>query len=75
MNDFKVKIAAAISPIMQYLYEAGILDIRGFGSPMIQTTERFFRETFPIYETVKVYGRTELHYEYEGVLFFCIASE
>ena len=73
MNEFKVKISAALSPIMRYLYESGIIAVEGHGAS-VQVTEKFFRETFPVYETVQTENHTELRYEFEGVTFFCLTD-
>ena len=74
MNETIVKIAAAVQPIMKYLYDKGILSVNGY-EKTVHVREKQFHETFPVYET-EYMGNTAYHtYTFEGIKFFCIAKE
>lgn len=67
-----VKLTAALSPLVRYLYKKGITSVNGYDNK-IHVTKQFFKETFPVYETeTQTDGSVYLTYDYNGVQFFCV---
>lgn len=67
-----VKLTAALSPIVRYLYKKGITSINGY-EDKIHVTRKFFEETFPVCKReTQIDGSVYLTYDYNGVQFFCV---
>jgi len=75
MNEGKVKIAAGLVPLMQWLYSAGVLSVDGY-SGRVHVNESFFRSTFNVFQTEEWDEKTDkLSYTFEGVEFFTLVDK
>lgn len=64
-----VNLAETLVPLLGYLYQKGITAFHGYDNE-VHVSRKFFKETFPVYETEECETCTYFRYKHNGVTFF-----